>query len=69
MKYVVMHYSNNWMYDGLATKCFNTLKEARHYVDFFRGSKAHKNDHVRIVRLIEEHNAMEFEEGVYGFKL
>ena len=51
-----MHFSDNWMMDGLATFYFETKAEAVKYVHGFReGSSAHKNDKCKIVKIEEEY--------------
>ena len=65
---MILHYSQNWMMDGLATLRFDTLPEAKKYVREFKSkSKIHGGDSIQIVEVLEEYKAGEIDHGLYGF--
>lgn len=68
LKYLVLHYSHNWCWDGQVTLQFKTLKEAKKYVDDFRGSAAHRLDIYSIVRVVERGEAVKLRPSEWGLK-
>lgn len=68
-KFKVLHWSENWMMDGLETSSFDTLKEAQQYVLNFRGdSRYHKRDSYEIVETVETGKAERIDKNLYGFR-
>ena len=72
-KYIVMHYSDNWMMDGLATFYFETKEDAVKYVNEFKScSNYNKRDHCKIVKIEEEYEMSVKDQTLngelYGFK-
>lgn len=67
-KFIVLHYSNNWMMDGLATFYFKSRTEAEKYISSFQGGTYHKDDKYIIVEIMEEGKASKIDDKVYGFK-
>lgn len=72
-KYIVMHFSDNFMMDGLATYYFKTKEEALEYIhDFKSWSKAHSKDTLRLVKIEEEYEMTVKDQTLngelYGFK-
>jgi hypothetical protein len=66
---MVLHYSTNWMMDGLATFEFDTVQQCEKYIrDFQSKNKEHGNDHVRIVENLKAYEGTEVDHGLYGFK-
>lgn len=57
-KYLVLHYSQNWMMDGLAIERFESLKEAKDYIKGFRGSDSHKKDSYQVVKVLSSGKAV-----------
>ena len=72
MTYAVIHYSINWVYDGVYVKYFRTLKAAEDYLFAFKGSSTHKSDTAYIVKILSNHKIGVIDETdskkIYGFK-
>lgn len=68
-KFIVLHMSNNWMMDGMATMWFNTRAEAENYVSNFQGTfRYHKTDKYWIAEILETGEAVEIDKDLAGFK-
>lgn len=52
-QYMVLHFSQNWMMDGLYIHRAPTLKAAKAYIQEFQGDDSHKNDTYEVVRLLQ----------------
>lgn len=56
--HIVIHFSHNWMMDGVAFQYCRSLKEADKYIATFKINEHHKDDSFQIVRVVKRGKAM-----------
>jgi hypothetical protein len=66
MRFIVLHWSNNWV-DGPSFRYCSDMAEAKKYVRDFQGrEKYHSGDTYSIVEIIERGSAKEIDTGLIG---